>query len=1720
MEGERNEHVRSSTNKSKLLTLSIGAIIVIASVFFLYSNFNTEEVSCIQMEDDINIDSNINSYINNNNLIIEYSTNEDNVWIDGMSDDRYTIGDDRIIIYDYSNEDRFKLHIGDNSDIYEFDMRDTLSKIKDKGYIDSIRKNDNTNTYDGITKTYVTDSKKLTFSDDKILLDMELLTPYNNEVQSGESVMVAEWLLVDWDNKVKFPEKIDYYDLKDNYKIKDKDYTWKYLVETEVTDCYDAAKADKKTLKNANAEECHSYIGKEWIEFSKVKELPHKNIIIGLFTDTISGEYVEFIPTIEGFNIYEWASYLVTDLISYYKLDEASGTTVNDAHGSNDGTNYGATINVAGKIGKAYDFNGEDYGDYLDTNEASDFNFITSSDFTFSLWINPTFKTKYDRILSNRPPVAAVGYELTLVNDDNGTVRFFGTGGANVLSNSTSVLIENSWNHLVVTADSGSIVFYINGVATGSGSTTISSSSANLQFAVSSGWHTSDLLEGKLDEIGIWSRVLNSTEVENLWADGDGFAYPFEANNPPNITANATKPDIVHTNTDYLVNLTIEDTDIADTLTGYVQFYVNGTAAGAEQSQVVTNGTTSLIGTLDSGNFSGGDILIAQVWAGDGTVNTTKVNLTSSSVVYSPDVASLTEYPADPATFSQSTIYQFNTTVTDIGSIDDVVLTFNGTNYTASNISSNFYANIANLSVGVYNYSWFANNSIGGINNTESGSYTINKAIPEGSLTSTLGWTINETQEVTIGLTESQGGDADVVYIVSRDNVSKATGETWTPSYGTYYYVLNTTGGVNWTENISMDTKTLTVSDNINPGITIDYPVNGSSYDAAVTELNYTATDTNLNTCWYSLNGGLANTTVTCGDNVVGLNSGEGWTTWRVWANDSDNNINTTTTTFFVDTMPPAVTALTEYPADPATFSSSTIYSFNATVSDADSPLDNIILTFNGINYSASNISDNFYVSLTNLSAGTYNYVWFANDTAGNVNNSATGSYTVNKAASQTSLTFDIASPQTYGTAITPTCSVLSGDGPAVLDFNGAVISSGSPIVIAAGTSTFNCSYTETANYTGSTNTTSYIINKAMPEGNLTSTLGWAINETQEITIGLDESQVGDDDVVYIISKDNVSIGTGETWTPSYGVYYYVLNNTAGQNWTYNSSMDAQTLTVSDNVNPGITIDYPINNAIYKSTVTELNYTATDTNLNTCWYSLNGGLVNTTIVCGNNVVGLSPGEGISVWQMWVNDSDNNINTTTVTFSIDSLPPNITILTEYPSDPTNYSQTVIYGFNSTITDSSNLDTVLFEFNEINYTATNMSADIFNVSFLNLSVGVYNYRWFANDSVGNFNNSETGTYTISKNIPILTLNATTPIVYGTDTDFIGSGCPAELVCTLDISNGIYAAGSITGNYSTPGNANYTSAYANFTIVINKATLAGSITGTSPINYTSLANITANETNNNDSDVTYILYRDNVTVSNPDNTMLGAGTYYYIYNSTGGENYTANASIDSFTLIISKATAEVYAYVGNLRANYLGNNLTAKNEYLNGSLNIGLGDIKMYLDNSLINSGSPPLFNITDFELGSYYFNVTYDGNDNYTAAEEHWGINISIWYLSNLTGVFNLNAGTGDVAYDISGNSNNGTIEEAAWGDDDIDITLIDLFDYSVDEDTGTFVLINDARDRTTIEVAYVYFKYADDILQGAIIKILPGILLLLILTMIFKLFMGRSSEPEEIFVYDY
>ena len=364
------------------------------------------------------------------------------------------------------------------------------------------------------------------------------------------------------------------------------------------------------------------------------------------------------------------------------------------------------------------------------------------------------------------------------------------------------------------------------------------------------------------------------------------------------------------------------------------------------------------------------------------------------------------------------------------------------------------------------------------------------------------------------------------------------------------------------------------------------------------------------------------------------------------------------------------------------------------------------------------------------------------------------------------------------------------------------------------------------------------------------------------------------------------------------------------------------------------------------------------------------------------------------------DAFTGTDTLTVSAEADNEFP---IFSNYQNDTpenTEYSPNYDWGFNVTITSTNG--TVWIRFDNTNYSASNISASIFNVTLSDSSAGTHYYNWssYGNGTSHNFNMSNTQSYVIAQNSSlVLGLTANTPIDYGTTTDFTGSGCPTQLSCSLNISNAVYGAGTISANYSTSGNSNYSVTSTEFTVTINQAIPEAVLTNTTAltVTYGTAINVSFEETNSGDSDVTYKICRDNVdaTSENGLNVTLGVGAYDYILNTTGGTNWTANASMDSYTITIEIATGEINGTINGTQGNFTAVNGTAtQNIYINATNKTGYGAGKIYVNGTLYNSGTMPLFNVTNLPVGFYNITFEYDGNTNYSSDSEVWWVNITL------------------------------------------------------------------------------------------------------------------------------
>ncbi len=198
------------------------------------------------------------------------------------------------------------------------------------------------------------------------------------------------------------------------------------------------------------------------------------------------------------------------------------------------------------------------------------------------------------------------------------------------------------------------------------------------------------------------------------------------------------------------------------------------------------------------------------------------------------------------------------------------------------------------------------------------------------------------------------------------------------------FWCNDTANNINNTEQVSF------TIDSIAPDVNVTYPLN-ITYNINVSALNYTSDGVS---CWWSNNGGIWNSTsVTCGTNWTGLTSLEGSNTWTVYANDSIGNLNSSSITFFKDTIAPVIFPI--YPSDSAS-STETSWTFLFNVTDNNNVncsliLDNSIANFN----SSVNISGGTNSFTNSSSVGSH--IWSINctDFINNKANSSTRSFTI-----------------------------------------------------------------------------------------------------------------------------------------------------------------------------------------------------------------------------------------------------------------------------------------------------------------------------------------------------------------------------------------------------------------------------------------------------------------------------------------------------------------------------------------------------------------------------------------------------------------------------------------------------------------------------------------------------------------------------------------------------
>ncbi len=186
-----------------------------------------------------------------------------------------------------------------------------------------------------------------------------------------------------------------------------------------------------------------------------MKNLHHKLLLLILAAFLVSYGYSQTCPT---------------GMVSYWKLEETSGTVLDDAYANNNATTdvpLGSDAN--GRVGNAVILNGTNT---VDIASAPGFNFPVNTGFTVEFWVKFTDVSfgAYDHIFIGRGDYQVAGVYWAIGAEHNTGKIFFdlrdqnGSGSSNFQSLiSPSSYNNGAWHHIVAVREPHKNILYIDG---------------------------------------------------------------------------------------------------------------------------------------------------------------------------------------------------------------------------------------------------------------------------------------------------------------------------------------------------------------------------------------------------------------------------------------------------------------------------------------------------------------------------------------------------------------------------------------------------------------------------------------------------------------------------------------------------------------------------------------------------------------------------------------------------------------------------------------------------------------------------------------------------------------------------------------------------------------------------------------------------------------------------------------------------------------------------------------------------------------------------------------------------------------------------------------------------------------------------------------------------------------------------------------------------------
>ncbi len=236
------------------------------------------------------------------------------------------------------------------------------------------------------------------------------------------------------------------------------------------------------------------------------------------------------------------------NLAAYWKLDEASGTRLDTLNGCGGGgcdlTDNDTVGSTTGKVGNSATFNGST--EFL--SHANNATLVTGNiDFTVAGWVYLNSKASYQTFFSKWSTDALADQEFSVDYDNTSDrIRFCVRAGVTATCEAADVLGSPStgaWYFVVAWHDASgdTLNIQVNNGTVDSQSYSGGANSTTTEFRIGARAGFSPFyLNGRIDEVGLWKRVLESDFRTCLYNDGAGNTYPFTSCEPVTPTPTPT----------------------------------------------------------------------------------------------------------------------------------------------------------------------------------------------------------------------------------------------------------------------------------------------------------------------------------------------------------------------------------------------------------------------------------------------------------------------------------------------------------------------------------------------------------------------------------------------------------------------------------------------------------------------------------------------------------------------------------------------------------------------------------------------------------------------------------------------------------------------------------------------------------------------------------------------------------------------------------------------------------------------------------------------------------------------------------------------------------------------------------------------------------------------------------------------------------------------------